>query len=65
MAAIDTLTDVRREVLLLHDLEGWTHPEIAVHLGLVVGTVRSHLFWARLDVRARLSPEFRGGTDDV
>jgi len=65
MAAIDTLTDVRREVLLLHDLEGWTHPEIAVHLGLVVGTVRAHLFWARRDVRARLSPEFRGGTDDV
>jgi RNA polymerase sigma-70 factor (ECF subfamily) len=65
VAAIGTLTDVRREVLLLHDLEGWTHPEIAAHLGLVVGTVRAHLFWARRDVRARLSPEFRGGTDDA
>jgi RNA polymerase sigma-70 factor (ECF subfamily) len=64
MAAIASLTDVRQEVLLLHDLEGWTHPEIAAHLGIAVGTVRAHLFWARRDVRARLSPELRGGTDD-
>lgn len=59
-AAIATLTDVRRDVLLLHDLEGWTHPEIADHLGLAVGTVRAHLFWARRDLRARLSDELRG-----
>ncbi len=64
MAAIESLTDVRREVLLLHDLEGWTHPEIAAHLRVAVGTVRAHLFWARRHVRARLSPELRGGTDD-
>jgi len=64
MAAIASLTDVRREVLLLHDLEGWTHPEIAAHLSVAVGTVRAHLFWARRDVRARLSLELRGGTDD-
>ena len=62
-AAVGTLTDVRREVLLLHDLDGWTHPEIAEHLGLAVGTVRAHLFWARRDLRARLSDEFRGGPD--
>jgi RNA polymerase sigma-70 factor, ECF subfamily len=64
-AAIATLTAVRREVLLLHDLEGWSHHDIAAHLGVAEGTVRSHLFWARRDVRARLSPEFRGGADDV
>jgi DNA-directed RNA polymerase specialized sigma24 family protein len=51
-------------VLLLHDLEGWTHPEIAAHLGLAVGTVRAHLFWARRDVRARLSPELGERSDD-
>ena len=62
-AAIGSLTDVRREVLLLHDLEGWTHPEIAEHLGLAVGTVRAHLFWARRDVRARLSPELGGRSE--
>jgi RNA polymerase sigma-70 factor (ECF subfamily) len=64
IAAIGSLTDVRREVLLLHDLEGWTHPEIAAHLGLAVGTVRAHLFWARRDVRARLSPELGERSDD-
>ena len=36
-AALATLTDIRREVLLLHDLDGWTHPEIAAHLGVAVG----------------------------
>jgi len=62
-AALATLTDVRRDVLLLHDLEGWTHPEIAEHLGLAVGTVRAHLFWARRDLRRRLSDELRGDGD--
>jgi RNA polymerase sigma-70 factor, ECF subfamily len=62
-AALSTLTDVRRDVLLMHDLEGWTHPEIAEHLGLAVGTVRAHLFWARRDLRARLSGELRGDDD--
>ena len=56
-AALDTLSDVRREVVLLHDLEGWTHREIAQHLGLAEGTTRAHLFWARRRLR-----EFLGGT---
>jgi RNA polymerase sigma-70 factor, ECF subfamily len=62
-AALATLTDVRRDVLLLHDLEGWTHPEIAELLGIAAGTVRAHLFWARRDLRARLSQELRGDPD--
>jgi RNA polymerase sigma-70 factor (ECF subfamily) len=63
-AALATLTDIRREVLLLHDLDGWTHPEIAAHLGVAVGTARAHLFWARRDLRARLSGELREGPHD-
>lgn len=63
-AALVTLTDLRREVLLLHDLEGWRHGEIAEHLGIAEGTVRAHLFRARRDLRARLSPELRRGNDD-
>jgi RNA polymerase sigma-70 factor (ECF subfamily) len=65
-AALDTLTDVRREVVLLHDLEGWTHREIAAHLGLAEGTVRAHLFWARRRLRESLSAEFgdRDGPHD-
>lgn len=64
-AAIATLTDVRREVVLLHDLEGWSHREIGAHLGLAEGTVRAHLFWARRDLRRRLSAEWRREDDDA
>jgi RNA polymerase sigma-70 factor, ECF subfamily len=62
-AAIATLTPVRREVLLLYDLEGWSHAEIAEHLQLAVPTVRSHLFLARRDLRARLTPELHREPD--
>ena len=62
-AALATLTDVRREVVLLHDLEGWSHREIGQHLGLAEGTVRAHLFWARRDLRKRLSGEWRRDHD--
>ena len=63
--ALATLTDVRREVVLLHDLEGWSHREIGEHLGLAEGTVRAHLFWARRDLRRRLSAEWRRDDDDA
>ena len=63
--ALATLTDVRREVVLLHDLEGWSHREIGTHLGLAEGTVRAHLFWARRDLRRRLSAEWRRDDDEV
>jgi RNA polymerase sigma-70 factor (ECF subfamily) len=63
--ALATLTDVRREVVLLHDLEGWSHREIGEHLGLAEGTVRAHLFWARRDLRRRLSAEWRRDDDEV
>ncbi len=51
---LSTLPPVRREVLLLHDLEGWKHREIAESLGLPEGTVRHHLFHARRAMRAQL-----------
>ena len=63
-AALATLTDVRREVVVLHDLEGWSHREIGQHLGLAEGTVRAHLFWARRDLRRRLSAEWRRDDDE-
>jgi len=52
--ALRELPEERREVLLLHDLEGWTHREIAERLGLPPGTVRSHLHHARRRVRGLL-----------
>ncbi len=52
--AIAPLPDGYRTVLALHDVEGYTHEEIAVQLGVAAGTTKSQLFWARRAVRARL-----------
>ena len=52
--AVGSLTEVRRKVLLLHDLEGWRHREIARHLGISTGMSRQHLMHARRDLRAIL-----------
>ena len=54
LEAMRELSDERREVLLLHDLEGWTHSEIADRMSLPDGTVRSHLHFARRAMRERL-----------
>jgi RNA polymerase sigma-70 factor (ECF subfamily) len=54
LAALGELAEDRREVLLLHDLEGWTHREIAERMGLPPGTVRSHLHHARRRIRGLL-----------
>jgi len=56
-AALEPLPAKQREVLLLHDLEGWKHREIGDLLGMKEGTVRYTLFEARRAVRARLGGE--------
>jgi RNA polymerase sigma-70 factor (ECF subfamily) len=53
-AAIGTLTDTQREVLMMHDVEGWKHADIANLLGLAESTVRVHLLHARRKLRALL-----------
>ncbi|MCY4571734.1 MAG: sigma-70 family RNA polymerase sigma factor [Gemmatimonadetes bacterium] len=53
--ALSTLTEVQREIVLLHDLEGWKHDEISERIGIPSGTVRSHLHFARKALRARLA----------
>lgn len=45
-----------RTVLILHDLEGFRHEEIAEQLGIAPGTSKSQLFHARRHVRALLEP---------
>lgn len=45
-----------RTVLVLHDLEGYHHDEIAEQLGIAPGTSKSQLFHARRYVRALLEP---------
>ena len=59
--AIAALPDRRRQVLVLHDIEGWTHAEIGAHLDMPVGTSKSELFHARRAVRASLTAR----TDEV
>jgi RNA polymerase sigma-70 factor (ECF subfamily) len=59
--ALATLAPVRREVVLLHDLEGWTHPEIADALGMSELSSRQHLFQARRQLRDRLGDESCAG----
>ena len=44
-----------REVLVLHDVEGFTHEEIARLLRIEVGTSKSQLFHARRRLRGYLS----------
>ncbi|UGB38821.1 RNA polymerase sigma factor [Frateuria soli] len=53
-AAIDTLPPVQRAVLTLYHLEEATIPEIATITGLASGTIKSHLFRARLRLRGVL-----------
>ena len=53
--AMRELPEVQRQIVLLHDLEGWKHREIAERFGLPAGTVRSHLHFARKALRAVLS----------
>ncbi|NOT32706.1 MAG: sigma-70 family RNA polymerase sigma factor [Candidatus Eisenbacteria bacterium] len=53
--AIATLPPGSRTVLVLHDIEGFTHEEIANRLGVSIGTSKSQLFAARRALRVRLT----------
>jgi RNA polymerase sigma-70 factor (ECF subfamily) len=53
--AIARLPDGYRAVLVLHDVEGFTHEEIAEALGIVPGTSKSQLARARAAVRRSLA----------
>jgi RNA polymerase sigma-70 factor, ECF subfamily len=53
-AAIARLPDRAREVFVLHDVEGFTHSEVAEMLGVAEGTVRAHLHRARSILRDAL-----------
>ena len=56
LTALNGLESSEREIVLLHDLEGWTHPEIAVALGISVVMSRQILFQSRRKLRAGLAP---------
>lgn len=52
---IQRLPDGAREVLVMHDVEGYTHEEIGGLLGIAVGTSKHQLFRARTKLREWLS----------
>jgi RNA polymerase sigma-70 factor (ECF subfamily) len=53
-AAIGTLPPGAREVFVLHDVEGYTHEEIAGLLNVTAGTSKSQLHRARMNLRQYL-----------
>jgi len=50
-AALETLSPVQREIVLLHDLEGWHHAEISARLDVSAAMSRRHLSDARKRLR--------------
>jgi len=56
-----TLDDDRRDVIILHDLEGYTGAEIAEQLEVPVNTVHSRLRLARADLLVAVQ-RLRGGS---
>lgn len=53
--AIDGLPDGYRAVFVMHDVEGYTHEEIATSLGVHPGTSKAQLFRARARLRDALA----------
>jgi RNA polymerase sigma-70 factor (ECF subfamily) len=58
-AAIDGLPVKYRTVVVMHDVEGYTHEEIAATLNVEVGTSKAQLSRARAKLREVLS-DFAG-----
>ena len=52
--ALATLAERPRSVIVLHDVEGFTHGEIGEMLGIPEGTARSDLHHARAALRLTL-----------
>ncbi len=59
--ALTHLSDRQRSVIVLHDVEGYTHGEIGSMLGIPEGTARSDLHHARAALR-RLLKNLRSNT---
>jgi len=59
-AALGLLPARRRAIVVMHELEGMSIPEIAAVLGLRAMTVRWHLSMGRRDLRRALEPHMRG-----
>ena len=54
-AAIASLPTQARTVLILHDIEGYRHEEIAALMGIAAGTSKAQLHRARILLKERLA----------
>ena len=57
--AMQGLSEKHRTVVVMHDMQGMPHDEIAKVVGVSVGTVRSRLFYARRQLQADLGEYMR------
>ncbi len=64
MRFLTELPDGHRQVLLLHDLQGYTDPEIAQMLGLSLENVKIRLHRARTKLRTALAEGCRFSRDE-
>ena len=62
LEALENLTPTQREVVLLYDVQGWSHREIAAAVGTTEGAARVHLHHGRRALRALLGPTYREDT---
>ena len=58
--ALGQLSEIQRQVVLLHDLEGLKHREIAGHLAISEGMSRQHVLNARRTLREILGAQALG-----
>ena len=65
MNAVALLSVEHRIILVLKDIEGRKYEEIAEIADIPVGTVRSRLHRARLELRTLLNPDSTGDWDDT
>ena len=63
LMALGQLSPVQREIVLLHDLEGWTHREIAKRVEVSEQMSRRHLSDARKRLRTILGDYETHGVD--
>jgi len=57
--ALEQLTPEYRTVLVLKEMEGFSYEEIAAVVECPIGTVRSRIHRARIELKSRLEPLFR------
>lgn len=60
-AELASLKTEHRLILILRDIQGLSYEEIASSLGLEMGTVRSRLHRARVEIKERLQLHLRSG----